>query len=199
VVLYETHLPEIRLTYIYNLNTGTMKRLERMSILFVGNNPNELAIVNKSVSSFSRGILKATILFDLKKLTQSIKKLNPAGVFIDDRYNLGDIRKAISKLHGNKSTSHIPITILKSSNYLNYPKLEADDFILRSNLTGSSIYNSVINGKRFRKSRVYFRKLYRNQKGKFVELKDRVNELIQTNYSRKNVISAGSVSSNKIK
>lgn len=163
-----------------------------MNILFVGNNPNELAIVNQSVSSFSRGILKATVLFDLKKITQSIKKLNPAGIFIDDRYNLKEIRKVVSQLHANKSTSHIPITILKSSNYLSYPKLEVDDFILRSNITGNSIYNSVINGKRFRKSRIYFRKLYRNQKGKFVEFKDRVNELIQSNYSRHSILSASS-------
>lgn len=162
-----------------------------MNILFVGNNPNELAIVNQSVSSFSRGVLKATVLFDLKKLTQSIKKLNPAGIFIDDRYNLNEIRKVVTQLHGNKSTSHIPITILKSSNYLSYPKLEVDDFILRSNLSGNSIYNSVINGKRFRKSRIYFRKLYRSRKGRLVEMKDRVNELVQTNYSRHNILKSG--------
>ncbi len=166
-----------------------MKNLQKMNILFVGNNSNELAIVNQSVASFSRGILKTTVLFDLKKLAQSIKKINPAGIFIDDRFNLKEIGRIISKLHSSKNTSHIPITILKSSNFINYPKLEADDFILRSNLSGSSIYNSVINGKRFRKSRVYFRKLYRSQKGKFVELKDRMNELVQTNYSRYNALS----------
>lgn len=169
-----------------------MKNLQKMNILFVGNNPSELAVVNQSVSTFSRGILKPTILFDLKKLSQKIKKINPAGIFIDDRYNLNEIGKVISRLHGNKNTSHIPITILKSSNYISYPKLEADDFILRSNLTGNIIYRSVINGKRFRKSRIYFRKLYRSQKGRIVEMKDRLNELIQTNYSRHTVLTSSS-------
>lgn len=169
-----------------------MKRIEQMNILVVGNNTAELASVNQIISSFRKGVMKATVLFDLKKLSQSIKKLNPAGIFIDDRYNLKEIGKVIKQLHSNESTTHIPITILKSSNFINYPKLEADDFILQSNLTGNSIYSSVINGKRFRKSRIYFRKLYRNQKGKFIEMKERVNELIQSNYSRKNTISSES-------
>jgi len=155
-----------------------MKRLEHMNILLVGNNPTELSIANQSVVAFRKSILKTTVLFNFKKLTQSIKLLNPSGIFIDDKLNLKEIKKVIYKLHRNKNTSHIPVTIIKSSNYTSYPNLGADDFILHTNLNGSSIYNSVINGKQFRKSRIYFIKVYRKQKGKIAQAKEKLEEII---------------------
>ena len=154
-----------------------MGRLAPINILMVGNNPIELSAVHKSINSFKKGFMKATFLFDLKMLKQSIKNLNPSAIFIDDTYNLKDVRKEISRIHGNTNTSHIPITLLKSSNYSSFPKLEADDFMLKSNLTGKSIYKSVLNGRRFRISRIYFKKAYRVQKGKMAELKEKLQEL----------------------
>lgn len=152
-----------------------MKRLEQMNILLVGNNPTELSIVNQSAVSFRKTVLKATVLFDFKKLSQSIKNLNPSGIFIDDKLNLKEIKRVISKLHNSKNTSHIPVTIIKSSNYTNYPNLGADDFILHTNLNGSSIYNSVVNGRQFRKSRIYVIKAYRKQKGRFFEIREKAD------------------------
>lgn len=144
-----------------------MERLEHMNILMIGNNPIELSNVDESVANFSRGALKTTFLFDFTKLTDSIKNINPAGVFIDDKLNIEDIKRAIFRLHRNKNTAHIPVTIIKSSNFANYPNLGADDFILNSAITGKAIYKSVLNGKRFRKSRIYFKKVYRTQQGRF--------------------------------
>jgi len=155
----------------------SMGRLAPINILLVGNNPIELSKVQKSINSFKKGFMKATFLFDLKMLKQSISNLNPSAIFIDDNYNLKDVRKEISRIHSNTHTSHIPITLLKSSNYSNFPKLDADDFILKSNLSGKSIYNSVLNGRRFRISRIYFKKVYRVQKGRISDWKEKLQEL----------------------
>ena len=154
-----------------------MKRLEEMNILMVGNCPIELSSVDESITKFSRGALKATFLFDLTKLTSSLKHLNPAGVFMDDKLNINDIKNAIYRMNRNKTTAHIPVTIIKSSNFENYPNLGADDFILNSNLTGRSIYKSVINGKQFRISRIYFRKAYRKHQGKMADFKEKLETL----------------------
>lgn len=149
-----------------------MERLEQMNILMIGNNPIELSDVDRSVFNFSRGALKTTFLFDLTTLATSLKNLNPSGVFIDDKLNIKEIKRAIFRMHRNKNTAHIPVTIIKSSNFANYPNLGADDFILNSSMGGQSIYKSVINGKRFRKSRIYLKKAYRKQQGRFMEFVD---------------------------
>lgn len=153
-----------------------MKRLAPMNILLVGNNPLELSDVHASISSFRKGLLKTTVLFDLKKIGQSIKNLNPSAIFIDDRYSTKDLRKAIARVHRNAETNHIPITLLKSSNYGNVAGIEADDFMMKTDLNGSSIYASITNGRRFRKSRIYFNKVYRKRKGQLLELKEKVED-----------------------
>lgn len=154
-----------------------MERLENMNILMVGNNPIELSLVDDSITKFGRGALKTTFLFDLSKLTSSLKNLNPAGVFMDDKLNIKEVKKAIYRMHQNKNTAHIPVTIIKSSNFENYPNLGADDFILNTHLTGKSIYNSVINGKQFRISRIYFRKVYRKHQGKVSNFREKLDSI----------------------
>lgn len=154
-----------------------MERLEQMNILLIGNNPIELSDVDESVYNFSRGALRATFLFDLSKLASSLKNLNPSGVFIDDKLNIKEIKRAIFKMHKNRNTAHIPVTIIKSSNFANYPNLGADDFILNSSMSGQSIYKSVLNGKRFRKSRIYIKKAYRKQQGRFMEFADNLESI----------------------
>lgn len=145
-----------------------------MNILIVGNSPIELSSVDESITNFSRGVLRTTFLFNLTKLTSSLKNLNPAGVFMDDQLNIKEVKRAIFRMHRNKNTAHIPVTIIKSSNFANYPNLGADDFILNSAISGKTIYNSVINGKRFRKSRIYFKKAYRKQQGRLADFIERV-------------------------
>ncbi len=154
-----------------------MEKLERMNILLVGNNPIELSTVDSSIEGFGRGLLKTTFIFDLKSIAQSIKKLNPAGIFIDDKLNIKEIKNTILKLRRNKNTSHIPITLIKSSNFLSYPNLGADDFILHTNMSGKGIYQSVTNGARFRKSSVFFKNVYLKQQGKLAKLHASLNTL----------------------
>ena len=151
-----------------------MKRLAPMNILLVGNNPVELSDLYKQISSFKKGLLKATVLFDLRKIKQSVKNLNPSAIFIDDRYNPVELKRTINKIHGSDDTSHISITLMKSSNYNNHPELEADDFVLKDNVTGNSVYASIVNGRRFRKSRIYFKKAYRKRKGQLKEIREKV-------------------------
>jgi hypothetical protein len=156
-----------------------MKRLAPMNILLVGNNPVELSNVYNSISSLGKGLLNTTVLFDLKKIKQSIKQLSPSAIFIDDRYGMKELRRTISSIHGNSDTNHISITLLKSSNYSNYPKLEADDFILKSGMDGHSIHTSVKNAMRFRKSRIYINKAYRKRKGQLIEMKEKIEDFLQ--------------------
>lgn len=154
-----------------------MKRLAPMNILLVGNNPLELSDVYNQISSFKKGLLKTTVLFDLKKIKQHIKNLNPSAIFIDDKYSTKELSRAISRIHGSEDTHHIPITLMKSTNRSTHSGLEVDDFLLKTNLTGSSIYASITNGRRFRKSRIYFNKAYRKRKGQLKDLRVRVEDL----------------------
>lgn len=154
-----------------------MKSLAPMNILLVGNNPLELSDVHSSISSFRKGLLKTTVLFDLKKIGQHIKNLNPSAIFIDDRYSTKELTRAISRIHGREETTHIPITLMKSSNHSTHSALEVDDFVLKTNLTGHAIYTSITNGRRFRKSRIYFNKVYRKRKGQINELMEKVEAI----------------------
>lgn len=148
-----------------------------MNILLVGNNPLELSDVYHQISSFKKGLLKTTVLFDLKKIKKYVKDLNPSAIFIDDRYSTKELRRTITRIHGTEDTHHIPITLLKSSNMSTSANLEVDDFVLKSNLTGSSIYASIINGGRFRRSRIYFKKVYRKRKGQLHEIKEKIETI----------------------
>ena len=142
-----------------------MKRLEPYTILLVGNNPMVLSSLHDKVRKYRHRSLKTTFLFDLSKLTTYIKKLHPAAIFIDDSLNMREVRRTIFRLHNHKNTAHIPVTLIKSSNFTNYPNLEADDYLLRDNLNPASMYQSVVNGRRFRKTRIYLKKMYRKHIG----------------------------------
>ena len=148
-----------------------------MNILLVGNNSLELSDVYHQISSVKMSLLKTTVLFDLKKIKKYVKYLNPSAIFIDDRYSTKELRRTITRIHGTEDTHHIPITLLKSSNMSTSANLEVDDFVLKSNLTGSSIYASIINGGRFRRSRIYFKKVYRKRKGQLNEIKEKIETI----------------------
>lgn len=149
-----------------------MKRLEPYTILMVGNNPIALSAVAQKTGNYNHNSLKTTFLFDLSKLSGYIKKLHPAAIFIEDSLNMKEVRRTIFRLHSHKNTAHIPVTLIKGSNFTNYPNLGADDYLLKGNLSASSIYQSVKNGRQFRTSRIYLKKMYRKHKGFVVNAKE---------------------------
>ena len=147
---------------------------QSVDILLVGNNPMEMSDIYENLRDYKRGILDATITFELKGLLQKIIKTKPKSVVIDDKYSHEELREVISTLLNHSKTKHIPITLIKNSNVEDKVDLDVDDFVLKHDLSAAKLIASVRNAVKFRATRNYLRKTYANQGGLLVGTFDRL-------------------------
>lgn len=130
-----------------------------VDVLLVGNNPLEMSEVYNRLKNYRFGNINASITFELKGLVEKIIKLKPNSVLIDERYKTDELRKVISSLANHAKTRHIPITLIKHSNYSNV-QLGADDYVMGSALTAEYLLSSIKHSPRFKKTSSLLKGLY---------------------------------------
>lgn len=134
-----------------------------VDFLLVGNNPIEMSEIYDRLHNYRRGILNASITFELKGLLNKIIKLKPKSVLIDEGYKKEELQKVIAALMSHAKTKHIPITLIKHSNF-SKKNLGVDDYVLGSALTAEYLLASIKHSPRFKETSTYLKGLYQNPK-----------------------------------
>ncbi len=128
------------------METGKVsERREVLKLLVVGNNPIELSKVRLS-------------------------NFKPDFILIDDNIGKTELRQVVDQLLRERRTKHIPITVLKNSNYREAIGNGVYDYILKENLSTESIYRAIMNSFKIRKTQQYLYQSYKKRKGQLMRL-----------------------------
>lgn len=140
-----------------------------INVFLIGNNPIELSSVYEKLQNIQNNIFKAEIGFEIDGLFKKIKRFNPSCILIDDNIERIQIKKILKKLTHNSVTRDIPVTVLKNSNY-NEGFSEAQDYLLKNDLTSEKLTRSIINAIKLRRMQIFVIKKYRKNKSILMSL-----------------------------
>jgi hypothetical protein len=142
---------------------------EKWNVLVVGNNPIELGHVFDRLHGIRGRTILTEMAFDLQTILQRLTLFRPQHIIIDDNVGQPALHDIVDKLHSSKS-SHVPITILKNSNYQEAIGNGVMNFVLKQNLTSELLHLELLNSLRFFETHQYWDKAYRKRKGQLVRL-----------------------------
>jgi hypothetical protein len=138
---------------------------DSLQVLMLGNNPIELNRVLERLQEVKTRTIITEFAFDLKSSLQCLVKFRPSFIIIDDNIGKSELDLSVRTFSNQRKTKHVPITIIKNSNYeqvVNYGPL---NYVLKSNLTGDLLYRALANSMKNRKAQEYLKLVYRKRKG----------------------------------
>jgi len=143
---------------------------EKLKVLVVGNNPIELSRVFENLEKIRSRLVITEIAFDLKSTEERLEGFTPHYILIDDNIGKAELKTTVRALLSDRKTKHIPITVLKNSNYEEAINSGVLNYILKKNLSADSLYTEMRNSLRFRKTQLYLYKAYKKRKGQLMRL-----------------------------
>lgn len=144
--------------------------LKQENVLVVGNNPIELSRVFDNLKTLQGHTIITEIAFDLKSIYERLIRFSPQYIVIDDNIGRSELKSTVKALLTSRKTKHIPITVLKTSNYEESISVGVLNFILKENLSGDSLYTALQNSLKFRKTELYLYQAYKKRKGQLLRL-----------------------------
>ncbi len=152
------------------METGKVSdRREVLKLLVVGNNPIELSKVLDKVERLDRR-KEVRIAFDFQSIVDRLSNFKPDFILVDDNIGKTELRQVVDQLLRERRTKHIPITVLKNSNYREAIGNGVYDYILKENLSTESIYRAIVNSFKVRKTQEYLYNSYKKRKGQLMRL-----------------------------
>ncbi len=111
------------------------------------------------------------IAFDLETSLARLVNFKPNFILIDDNIGRTELGHTVSSLTNNSQTRDIPITVLKNSNYEEViVSADVMDYLLKRNLTVESLYSTIKNTLKFRRTRQYILEAYSKRKDILLKL-----------------------------
>ena len=142
---------------------------EKWKVLVVGNNPIELGHVFDRLKGIRHQMILTEMAFDLQTILQRLVRFRPQHILIDDNIGRSALRTMVEMLHKRK-TRHVPITILKTSNYQEAIGAGVMNFVLKQNLTSELLYQELLNSRQFSETQCDWGRDFRKRKGHFKRL-----------------------------
>jgi DNA-binding NarL/FixJ family response regulator len=141
------------------------QKLDPTRILLVGNSPLELSGVINLIGQIPDQEFITETAFDTKSLWSRLRNFSPAFILIDDNIGKSELSETIHALTHNTKTSDIPIAVIKNSNYIeSLPTPDIWDYILKDNLSSTSLVMALRNTLKFKRTRQYFKQALENRK-----------------------------------
>jgi AmiR/NasT family two-component response regulator len=147
-----------------------VKQLEELKVLVVGNNPIDLSHTFESLSKISDHKVITEIAFDLTSLVERLTHFKPNYILIDDNLGKLELKATVLALSSNRKTKHVPITVLKNSNYHEAMNTGVMNYILKDTITGESLYTALKNSLKFKKTQLYLQQAYKKRKGQLLRI-----------------------------
>ena len=144
-----------------------------INVLLIGNNPMELNPVHDKLKNSQSIKFITEISFNISDALMKIFKFEPNCILVDDNLENKNIKKLTGNMKKDERTRHIPITLLKSSNYKQILSNGIMDFLLKDNLSADKLYRSILNVTNMRRTHLYLYKSYKRSKHKVSKLMKR--------------------------
>ena len=144
---------------------------ETLNVLLIGNNPIEMGRVLEKLQQVRGHRIITEIAFDLKSILERLMRFRPNFILIDDNIGKNELLITVNELSSNRKTKNIPITVLKNSNYHEaMGSASILDYLLKQNLSPESLYNTVKNSLKFRRTQLYLYQAYRKRKNQLLKV-----------------------------
>lgn len=149
------------------MREGNIKsEMKTPQILLIGNNPMELSSILDKINQIHGIKVITEIAFDMKTIFERLLNFKPNYILIDDNIGQAQLTETVKTLSRRNKTRDIPITVLKNSNYQeSFVNGGILDYLLKANLSAESLYNTLKNSLKFRRTREFLRKAYRKRGG----------------------------------
>lgn len=147
--------------------------LDDLKVLLIGNNPIELSRVFDNIREVPGRRIFTEIAFDIRSTVERLVRFSPNYILIDDNIGKTELKSAVKLLVNDKRTKNIPITILKNSNYEEVFSVGVMDYMLKQHVTGESLYRSISNSLKFRRTQAYLYKTLKKRKTQLKRLAER--------------------------
>jgi CheY-like chemotaxis protein len=147
-----------------------VKQFEELRVLVVGNNPIDLSRTFDSLSKITDHKVITEIAFDLTSIIERLTRFRPNYILIDDNVGQPELKATVIALSGNRKTRHVPITILKNSNYHETMNTGVMNYVLKETITGDSLYTALKNSLKFKKTQLYLQQSYKMRKGQLLRI-----------------------------
>lgn len=135
-------------------------------MLLVGNNPLELSSMLNKIDHVKGRVVRTETAFDTRSIVNRLMKFRPNFILIDDNIGTQELSNTVYTLTHNRKTKNVPITVLKNSNYAEATSsLSILDYILKKSLTAESLYASIRNSLKIRRTQLYLYKAYHRRRG----------------------------------
>lgn len=141
-----------------------------LKIMVVGNNPIELSKILTRIQKMNDRNVAVEIAFDMQSIIERLSHFHPDFIVLDDNIGRPELKAIVKSLLGERSTRHIPITVLKNSNYAEAIGSGVMDYMLKDGLTGDSLYKVLTNSLKFRRTQTYLYNSYNRRKGQLMRL-----------------------------
>ncbi|MGC4033934.1 MAG: hypothetical protein QM754_19815 [Tepidisphaeraceae bacterium] len=135
---------------------------DNWKVLVVGNNPIELGFIFERLHGITGKVIQTEMAFDLKTIVERLGFFRPQHIIIDDNVGRSELHLMVDRLH-KRPTRHVPITILKNSNYQETIGVGVMNFVLKKNLTSELLYRELLNSLQFLKTQQYWNKVFRKR------------------------------------
>jgi PleD family two-component response regulator len=141
------------------------QQVDPTRILIVGNSPLELSgVINLFTQIPGQRFITETA-FDTRSLWSRLRKFSPVFILIDDNIGKSELNETLQALTHNPKTSDIPIAVIKNSNYTeSLPTADIWDYILKENLSSTSLLMALRNTLKFRRTRLYLKQALEGRK-----------------------------------
>ena len=139
---------------------------EPLNILLIGNNPIDMSGIIDKIKQIRGRKVVTEIAFDLKSIVERLMSFRPNFIVIDDNIGKVQLTETVQTLSTRNRTKNIPITVLKNSNYEESgPAAGFFDYILKTNLSGESLFSTLRNSSKFRKTQQLLFRSYNRRRG----------------------------------
>ena len=139
-----------------------------LHVLVVGNNPIEMSSILEKLHRVKKRKVVTEIAFDIRSTVERLATFNPNFILIDDNLGNAELLETLNTLTATKKTRHVPITVLKNSNYREIlPSAGILDYLLKQNLSTESLYSAIKNSLRLKRTQKLLRSLYKPKAGLF--------------------------------
>jgi CheY-like chemotaxis protein len=150
---------------------------DRYNVFLIGNNPQEISLMENNLSKYHRMDFIADVGFDLRDSLSKVFKNKPSYILLDDCYPVVHIRRFIQRIRNNRQTEEIPIALLKSSN--RFVRIEGiQDFFLKDNFSAERLFYAIRNSRKIRRTQIVLYKSYKKSRRHYQSAKDYFKKFI---------------------
>lgn len=111
--------------------------LRTIKVLLIGNNPIDISHCSKTLSAYHKKKFFIDFTFDVNEVQKKAHGFKPDVIAIDDNIGFADTESIIKELKSEARTAHIPIIVIKNSNYHPVSNFGIAAYILRDNINSN--------------------------------------------------------------